>query len=115
EIFGEIYFTESPVCMTYSSSSSSPGCVRLWTHPAIFSHFGRGSSFPRHASSSPSTSHGLCHKSATSNVVGVCVELKMCSVLCSLVLHRGQSGEIYPVGFILCFQARRNGDFPSRS
>ena len=54
--------------------------------------------FPRHVSSSPSTSHGLCHKSATSNVVGICLQLKMCSVLRSLVSHRGQSGEMHSLG-----------------
>ena len=75
----------------------------------------RESSFHRHVSSSPSTSHGLFHTSVTSYVVGICVQLKIGSVLCSLVPQRGHSGDLYSVGFILCFQARRHGDLPVRS
>ena len=92
-----------------------PGKSLARAHPVISSYCRRGSSFPRHVSSSPSTSHGLCHKFATSSVVGICMQLNKCSVLCSFVPHRGQSGEVCFVGFILCFQARSNGDFPARS
>ena len=56
------------------------------------------------------TPAGSLHKSRGDSVVGMCVQLKRCDVVCSCVLQRGHSGVLCVVASILCKYERRKGD-----
>ena len=45
----------------------------------------------------------------------MCVQVNRCSVVCSYCLHRGQSGDWFKIGSILCLYVFNIGDLPVRS
>ena len=45
----------------------------------------------------------------------MCVHVNKCSVVCSCCLHKGQSGDWFKIGSILCLYVFNIGDLPVRS
>ena len=58
---------------------------------------------------------GERHRSHGVRVVGMCVQEKRCVVLCGCVLQRGQRGEGWVEGLILCRYSFKKGDLLVRS
>ena len=68
-----------------------------------------------HLSTRPAASTGLSQRSTGHSVVGMCVQLNRCSVLCCAVLQRGQRGEGLVIGAMLFKYCLRSGPLPARS